>query len=265
MRNEEAQQFRDFIQSTFEVFGTKTSADALTIWWNALAPYSLDQVRGALSEHVRTSVYPPKPADVIRAINAHDGRPGAEEAWGIALSASDEGATVVWTDEIATAKSACDEILSQGDEVGARMAFKERYEAEVREARAAQRPVHWRVSLGHDTDRRAQAIESALEHGRLTNEQAQNYLPAANAEPESVAGYLESDQPQMSEEQRQANLRELRALVAGAAPERRVASDSSIAETGRQAEENGPSIDEIARALEQKPEAHEPVQATAGE
>lgn len=214
MRNDEAQQFRDLISSTFEVFGTKTSADALTIWWNALAPYSIDQVRAALSDHVRTSVYPPKPADVINAINAHDGRPGAEEAWAIALRADDEDRTVVWTEEIAHAAGVASEAMKQGDEVAGRMAFKEAYQKAVSEARAQQKPVKWQVSLGHDKQARIEPVKEAYEQGLIGQGQALACLPSDHRdEIVEPAGYLESDQTQISEEQRQANLKEIRRML----------------------------------------------------
>lgn len=57
--------------------------------------------------------------------------------------------------------------MEMGDEVGARMAFKETYTRLVAEARARREPASWDVSEGFDKDRRRAAISQAIEVGRI--------------------------------------------------------------------------------------------------
>lgn len=167
-----------FVALLADVFGLYPSAKSLTetqvaMFVRALAPYPLDQVRAALDAHVRDPQrgrWPPVPADVIAQMAAAaeaDGRPGAEEAWAISLAASDERDTVVWSAEMAEAWTAARPVFSRGDEIGARMAFREVYQRLIAEARAARRPLAWSTSLGHDADRRAEAIGAAVQLGRL--------------------------------------------------------------------------------------------------
>lgn len=101
------------------------------------------------------------------------GHPGAEEAW--AMCPRDESASVVWTTEIANAFGAARPLLEQGDQVAARMAFREAYEREVAESREAGR-VEWWASLGHDVAGRSEALATAVERGRLPASHAKMLL-----------------------------------------------------------------------------------------
>lgn len=177
MNHAEADQFNEILQATMEVYGGRISAAALKVWWNALEPYGLPDVQQALSAHVQHSVFAPKPADVIGYLQALDGRPGVEEAWTTGKVSGDESETVVWTDEIAQAMDAARPLLQDGDEVAARMAFKERYQALVQQARDRGEPVRWWPSLGHDPQRRLAAVRHAVEQGRISQEAAEKALP----------------------------------------------------------------------------------------
>jgi len=132
-----------------------------------LAPFPLATVRQALDEHVRTSRFPPTPAEILELIGGNDGRPGAEEAWALALRDRDERLTVVWTKEMRVAWSAARPVLIGGDEVGARMAFREAYNREVESARRRCEPVHWDLSIGQDSALAAESIRVAVADGRL--------------------------------------------------------------------------------------------------
>lgn len=181
--------------------------EALSLWWAVLEPYSLDQVRAALSQHMRESKFPPVPADVVtRLPRESDGRPDANEAWAISLRSRDERETVVWTQECAEAFETAREVLDVGDEVGARMAFKAKYERLVEEARASGKPAQWVKSLGHDPALREAAITEAVRGGRLSLADARVVLPALAA-PEEVGDPAQAE----------ANLARLRQLV-GAIP-----------------------------------------------
>lgn len=105
-----------------------------------------------------------------------DGRPGPEEAW--ATVQVGEGDTLVWTDEMAEAWGTASGLLAAGERVAARMAFKERYEQLVVDARLRGSPPRWTVSLGHDPAGREGALMQAVQAGRLPAEHAAKLLPA---------------------------------------------------------------------------------------
>lgn len=149
---------------------------ARAMYFRALQQHPLAAVRSALDAHVKDPQrgrFFPMPADVIAQIDGlaeADGRPGVEEAWAIALRSKDEADTVVWTSEIAQALGIAKPVLDRGDEVGARMAFREAYARLVEQARRQRMPASWAVSLGFDTERRDQAISAAVACGRLPAE-----------------------------------------------------------------------------------------------
>lgn len=145
----------------------------VAMWFRLLAGYPLATVSSALEAFMRepgTGRTLPVPADVIAKIDAaaaDDGRPGAEEAWAIAVRGTDEAATIVWTDEMAAAWGIAKPVHDAGDEVGARMAFREAYTRLVADARRARRPAAWSPSLGHDPRQREAALLEARQLGRL--------------------------------------------------------------------------------------------------
>ena len=109
--------------------------------------------------------------------NRPGGHPSANEAWGLVLASQDETDTVVWTEQIAEAAGIAQPILDAGDEVGARMAFRDAYDRILRE-RAD--PPRWFPSLGRDPQRRTAAIDRAVRAGLLTQQHAAGLLPAPN-------------------------------------------------------------------------------------
>jgi hypothetical protein len=94
-----------------------------------------------------------------------DGRPGVETAW--AMCPRTEERSVVWTEEMAQAFGLCRNLLQSGDEIGARMVFKEQYPGLVGAARIAHLPVRWIASLGWDPGDRVRALREAVENKRL--------------------------------------------------------------------------------------------------
>jgi hypothetical protein len=176
MRDADLVPFTELLDSVCNLLsrGTYTPNAANTaLWFRALREHPLDAVRAGLDAHVRDPQrgrFVPTPADVIAQIVGTaeaDGRPGAEEAWAIALRARDEQETVVWTRDIAEALGIARPILDMGDEVGARMAFREAYNRIVEDARRVRRPASWETSLGFDPVRRDEAIRAGVEAGRL--------------------------------------------------------------------------------------------------
>jgi hypothetical protein len=181
--------FSAMLDAVLSMWGDKLEPTAKAFWFRSLQDYTIDEVRAGLDGHVRcpqNGKFSPKPAHIIEKIlakRAEDGRPGPEEAWSIALRSVDEAETVVWTTECMTAWSAARTVQQTGDEVGARMAFREVYVREVDAARRAGIPVEWHTSLGFDVDRRKAVIQTAIDAGRLPMSHAYEALPAPTSSP----------------------------------------------------------------------------------
>lgn len=167
--------FSELLGEAFDTLSDRGRPDEqrTATWFRVLAPYPLAAVVAGFEGHMRkplTGRTLPVPSDIvaqIEAIAADDGRPGAEEAWAIALTSRDEADTVVWTAEIAHAWGVARHILAGGDEVGSRMAFRETYAAAVDQSRRAGRTHRWEVAEGHDPVRRVEAVRSAALQGRI--------------------------------------------------------------------------------------------------
>ncbi len=149
------------------------NAQNSAMFFRSLMAHDISAVRAGLNAHVADPVrgkFVPVPADVIAQIQANataDGRPGSDEAWAGCVRAADETDTVVWTGEMAAAWEIARPVFDSGDEIGARMAFRDAYGRLVQEARdRGERPA-WLVSEGFDAARRALAIERAVTAGRL--------------------------------------------------------------------------------------------------
>lgn len=165
--------FTALLDDIWSLKGQALNPGAKSVWFRSLQAFRLADVRAALSAHVRDpkrGQFLPMPADVIAQLQARahdDGRPGAEEAWAVVLRGADEAETIVWTVEMSEAFGIAQSILQAGDEVGARMAFKEAYARLVDEARSAGRAPQWTPSLGHDPERRQRALSVAVQRGQL--------------------------------------------------------------------------------------------------
>lgn len=192
MNDNDRPAFAELLTATMQVYGGHLGSGSLAIWWAALAPCSLAEVRAGLSAHVTdpgAGRFAPKPADVIARIADQDGRPGADEAW--AQCPLDEAVTTVWTDEARLAFfDGAYQVLADGDRIAARMAFKDAYQRHVAAARRARRPVAWSVSLGHDVGGREAVLLSAVERGRLPREQVVGLLPYRESPPAHVRALM---------------------------------------------------------------------------
>lgn len=156
----------------------------LDAWWANLQAFPLQVVRMAFGAYQdENGEFAPAPAGIAMRCRLLDGRLGAEEAWAIALSSRDEADTVVWTAECAEAFALCQSVLSMGDEVGARMAFKEAYTRIVAQARAERRPARWLTSAGWDVGRRTAAISKAVRAGLLPAPATAGLLSGADDAP----------------------------------------------------------------------------------
>jgi hypothetical protein len=168
MSPEDLHEFTELLDGTcaLQTGGKYSPNDTSTaIFFRTLAPYPIEAVRAAFAEHVRRSEYSPKPSDLLKLLAANDGRPGPEEAWAIAQRSQDERDTVIWTGEMGKAWTVARPVLISGDEVGARVAFREAYNRLVDEARQRMEPVRWQALMGHDPARRVEALTMAQKQG----------------------------------------------------------------------------------------------------
>ncbi len=162
-----------------ELSGTMLSKGAAKVMQSDLSRYPEQQVLAALSRCRRELRGRLTIADVVSRLD--DGRPGVEEAW--AMIPRSEADTVVWTDEMAVAMDVVHPLLDAGDAIGARMAFKERYQGLLQKARDASSPVRWSVSLGHDKSGREGPIRNAIDAGRLSADELPRLLPNHSVHP----------------------------------------------------------------------------------
>lgn len=168
------------IAVTAELTGATLSGPAIAIMAKDLLEVATeDRILAALTRCRRELTGKLSPGAVMERLQQSDNRPSANEAWGIAMQAFDEAQTVVLNDEIAEAMGVARGIMQEGDEVGARMAFRDAYERIVRDARECGTcSPRWYPSLGHDPLLRIDAIKAAEDRGLLTHSQACAYLPA---------------------------------------------------------------------------------------
>lgn len=173
MQTKDLKEFTSILKSVMETYGKEMSESATKIWWATMEEISIEDFRLAMTKHIKTNQFFPKPADILNQFKTFDGRPGAEEAW--AMIPKDEYGSVVWTEEMAIAFGACSPLLNDGDKIGARMAFKEAYEREI-EARKGL-PIKWIPSFGTDRQGRESALETAVYKNRLPAEKALKFMP----------------------------------------------------------------------------------------
>lgn len=187
MRNEDFDEFAQLLDDAYDLIGVGAnkiiSGGAKSMFFAAMAPYSLETVRAALSAHClhrERGRFTPKPADLIEQIEgaaARDNRPGAEEAWAIALTSEDESETIVWTSEIAEAFNICRPVLETSGAISARKTFIEAYERIVTGARQQGVAAQWLPSLGWDVNKREAALSRAQTAGLLPAPVVANLLP----------------------------------------------------------------------------------------
>lgn len=226
MKPSEKREFADLLAGLLELYGRQITPAAAGMWWSAFERHALSDVRAAFNRYAQDPEqgrYPPTPAAVLGCLPSHSAgeRVGADEAWALALKAFDESETVCATDEILEAVAAAAPVWEIGDKIGARMAFKASYERLTTERRQHGIRPTWRLSIGWDTEKRAQAAQEALRIGRITEEQALPYLPAPKAQgaAHAVAGLLTGrvvEFPVSEDAKTRTHLKRLRDAIAGA-------------------------------------------------
>lgn len=246
MRDEDKSEFTKILAASMAIYERQITSGVVDIFFAAMGQYPLAIVREALNRHLQDPEggrFAPKPADLIRQIvtaKAADGRPGREEAWSIALKASDEAETVMVSEEILGALSIANQHLERGDKVAARMAFLESYDRLVGEKRAAGDPFKWNLSLGADKARRANAIQLAQAAGQIGRDEASDLLRIHSEEPMSAAGLsivglLSGPKPKDPEELR-ARWQDLRAGIGKANQGKLMREQADLREAERELE-----------------------------
>jgi hypothetical protein len=182
MVESDKQEFKTLMKGTFSIYQQEITGGVALIWWNSLIRFEFNKVNEAFSRYIqdpKSGKFAPKPADIIGIIETMnpDGRIGAEEAW--ATYPHNEASSAVITNEMAEAMQVAQELLNEGDKVGARMAFKEAYNRIVENNKFNGIAPTWFPSLGHDKEGRELALKAAIEKGRLTQEHALKLLPPA--------------------------------------------------------------------------------------
>lgn len=159
---------------TAELTGTELSAISLKAMEAELAQYPARAVFAALARCRRELTGRLTLAAVLERINAIDGRPTANEAWAVALRGFDEAQTIITNEEINEAMRTARPILDAGDEVGARMAFRDSYERIVAINRTNGVLPRWYPSLGSDKRLREMVVSEAVDRGMIDGA---HYLP----------------------------------------------------------------------------------------
>lgn len=179
MLKSDMKEFASILKSVMEVYDKGLTADALDIWFAAMETVSLVEFRIAMTKHVKTNQFSPKPADILKLFQKDDGRPGVEKAWG--MIPKDESSSCLWTEEMAKAFGAASPLMNEGDMIGARMAFKETYEKSCIVSRDEGKPVKWSVSFGHDPRGREDAVMAGVHNNLISVDRAVELLPSSDA------------------------------------------------------------------------------------
>lgn len=179
MRPEDKPHFAMLLAEVLAGYGKPLPEKAeIGIWFNQLSPYSPDVIRKAFAAYrIERPDFAPAPNGIAARCTLLDGRPDENEAWAVALTSQDEAETVIWTDEMAGAFNLARPLLATGDEIGARMAFKDAYKRLVQDSRALKRPTNWTVSAGWNAERRQVAVQKAVVAGLLAGPQPHLALP----------------------------------------------------------------------------------------
>lgn len=198
MRTEDKPKFAALLADVLAGYGKPLpEAPEINLWFRQLSPFLPAVVEKAFATYrMERPDFAPNPNGIVTRCKLLDGRPDDNEAWAVAITSQDEAETVVWTQEMAEAFNLARPLLATGDEIGARMAFKDAYKRLVDDARATNKPASWSVSAGWDGNRRQIAVHKAVtagllaappQHLALTNESG-----IAEEKPEGLRKLLEA-------------------------------------------------------------------------
>lgn len=197
MRNTDLPEFTRLLTDAMVGYGKpRPDAETIAFWFKALAPFSPATIGQAFAAYAAERPdFAPVPNSIVARCKLMDGRPDENEAWAVALTSRDERESVLWTEEIQEAFNLCRPVLDGGDEVGARMAFKDAYTRLVQAARVNNKPTRWNVSEGWDQERRGLVVARAVQAGLLAAPPAHLAIAyegdAAPGRPEGLQKLLE--------------------------------------------------------------------------
>lgn len=157
------------VTATAEVLGHEITPAAVEMMALDLADYPDQQISTALQACRRELTGRLTLAAILERIAVLDGHPEPNEAWAIALLAVDEARSTAMTAEITTALHAAGPVLAAGDEVGARMAFIDRYKRCLMDSRRERKPVRWYLSPGHCQHGRQSEIDRMRREGLIND------------------------------------------------------------------------------------------------
>lgn len=162
----------DALAVTLELTGSEISKSAAKVLLNDLEGYPEDEIIQALQQirfdGVRVTV-----SNIV--MRLQDGRPSVEEAW--AMLPHDEYSSQAITEEMGRCMGLAYALIRQGDMIGARMAFKEKYIKILNGARMERKPVKWFMSLGYDRSTHEGALVDAANKNRITVLHALSLMP----------------------------------------------------------------------------------------
>jgi hypothetical protein len=201
MNTADTPRFMQLLAETLAAYGKPLPEAAMARAWLAnLEPYPLRTVEAAMQAYrEENGEFAPVPAGIAKRCKLMDGRPGAEEAWAIALTSQDEMASVVWTTEIAEAFRICRPVLDSSGAISARKPFLEAYDRIVAAARLDRRPAEWLASVGWDKARHVEVLGNAVRAGLLS-------APV-------VAGLLQGKQDQTPDDAARAQLAAIKKMI----------------------------------------------------
>lgn len=214
------QRFSELMDDLGALYDKDATPALKRIYWADLGEVPIDVLEAAVQAHRRDpdrGRYFPKPADIIAKMPMAS-ELTANEAWGLCMASFDETDSVLVSDAIMRARSAALPMWSDGDKIGARMAFRDAYDRALLELQAkGARPI-WSVSIGHDKEKQKDVVNAAVASGLLSRDAAAHYLPPPDITPEgaAIAGLLTgsvSALPSIDDKTRE-RLAELKAVIA---------------------------------------------------
>lgn len=164
------------ITATAEVLGHEITPAAVEMMARDLLEHTDEQIAAALQACRRELTGRLTLAAILDRIAVLDGHPEPNEAWAIALKAADEASSVAMTKEIATALHAAGPVLAAGDEIGARMAFIDRYKRCLMDSRRERKPVRWYLSPGHCPHGRQSEIDRMKREGLINDSECMQLI-----------------------------------------------------------------------------------------
>jgi hypothetical protein len=147
-----------------ELTGTDWSKPAIRMIEHELSAYPEADVLGAIRKCQGELTRRVTLADILDRIPSQ--HPGVEEAWAlVSQTMNNEYVSIVWTEQMRKAYGAA--LAVQDDKISARMAFKEVYSRELREARANHVFPVWNASLGYDPIMREECVKRAAQRNLI--------------------------------------------------------------------------------------------------